>query len=397
MPRGISRRGGRGGRGGRGAAGRIAAKRQSNSHRGRSGRRNLGRRITKPQQTPDASEKKVEKVLELDVNKDASEYFTKNASFDQHFDAQNLNKEKYLATLMAFEEFSIEVIANAKARALAAAFARHDSQLIEFFLNHHKQFGFVDLLKAVSILDSSREKKSIEKKIERVQKCGSVMKAKKLGQLKNDIQNLEKIKPKVGSFSGAMAKQIRRWVRKFKESELEYFALHMPTEPWKKLANVVHFNPSKDFPNAPWFLHYCFTNEPPKDSKLEKCKKISGENVNELVFEFNDLPYSFLKKYAKFLNDKSKLLIAERQEKLEMILWYYEDLNCAGVDEVIRKRLERGDTLELAYGKLMERLLMFKDLKEKNDSLSLDTSLFSMIIPIAEERLKRFLSSFKVS
>ena len=66
---------------------------------------------------------------------------------------------------MALDEYSIEMQGNAKARALAAAFARKDKPLIEFLLSNQKQIGFSDLLKALTILDSQREKRSKEKKI----------------------------------------------------------------------------------------------------------------------------------------------------------------------------------------------------------------------------------------
>lgn len=356
---------------------------------------------------------KEEPVLDLNVNKNAVDYFTSNASFDDHYDAQNENKDKYLATILAFNEYSIEMIPNAKARCLAAAFARKDQQLIDYLLYKEKQISFSDLMKAVAILDSKREIKSIEKKIAINAKTKTVMKSKKLGKLRSNIHNLERIKPKSGSFSGALARKIRNYVRKFKESELEFFAMHMPTEPWKKLADLVHLHPEKDFPNAPWFLNYCFGKELPADSKVAKCKSMSKDNVNELVAEY-DLPYTIIKPFKAHLNEKSKEKIAQNQEKLDTIIWYYEDLLCPAVNDIIKSRLERGDKLELGYGKLMERLMMFKDLNDNTkrsrqvsssasswtdvgrdewELLNDESTLFNLIIPIAESRLKEFKSS----
>lgn len=353
------------------------------------GRASRGRRVARPARTP--TEKKEPVVLDLDVNKNATEFFTKNATYDQHYDAQNSNRDKYVATVMAFDDYSIEMIPNAKARSLAAAFARRDKNLIEFYLNHNKnKFGFVDVLKAITILDSDRERRAIEKKIERVAKSGKVMKSKKMGVLKRDINNLTKMKPKVGTLSGALARHLKRWVNQFTEKDLEFFALCFPTDPWKKLANLIHLNPTKDLAAA-WFLPYCFGGELPKDSKIEKCRNMTQENVNELVAEYNDLPYSLIKKFKDGLNDKSKEIIAQRQEKLDTILWYYEDLACKAVDDIIRARLENGDKIELGYGKLMERLLMFKDLnKAKSINEIVESSLFSLLIKIAERDLANF-------
>ena len=71
---------------------------------------------------------------------------------------------------------------------------------------------------------------------------------------------------------------------------------------------------------------------------------------------------------------------------------------CQDVDAIIKRRLEAGEKLNLGYGKLMERLLMFKDVKDKstlsNASL-VDNSLFSLVIPIAELRMKTFKSTLE--
>lgn len=342
---------------------------------------------------PDRDEKEKEALLKLDVNQDAADFFSKNASYDQHYEAQTLNRDKYTATLMAFEDYSIEVIANARARSLAAAFARRDKDLFDYMLNRNKQFGFVDVLKAVQILDANREATSIEKKIARItDKTGSVIKPKKLGKWKNDINNWRKMQPKAstskGACSGALARHIKRWVRKFDESQLEFFALCLPTDPWRKLANVLHLNPEKDFPKAQWFLPFCFGAEPTAGSKLAECRAMNKDNVNELVAKF-DLPYSLIKDYKDHLNEASKEKLAEKQEKLDTIIWYYEDLSCPRVADIIRRRLENGEKIELGYGKLMERLLLFKSLSSVGNS----TSLFSLIIPIAEQQLKNFKST----
>lgn len=353
-------------------------------------RPNRSNRTPRVAPNPEQIESEKQALLSLNVNTNASEFFTKNASYDQHYEAQTLNRDKYTATLMAFEDYSIEVIPNARARCLAAALARRDKDLIDYMLKRNKQFGFTDVLKAVLILDAGREAASIEKKIARIaSKTGSVIKPKKLGKWKNDIDNLKKMQPKSkGTFSGALARHIKRWVQTFTESQFEYFALCLPTEPWQKLANIVHLNSTKDFPNAPWFLPFCFGAEPPVGSKLAACRQLNKDNVNELVAQF-DLPYSVIKTFKDSLNEVSKEKLAEKQEKLDTIVWYYEDLSCDRVADIIRRRLENGEKIELGYGKLMERLLMFKSLKSVGNS----ASLFSLIIPIAEEQLKNFKST----
>ena len=355
----------------------------------KSGKKNNNKRPNHSAKTEKDKETHEAPVLNLDINKDAGEFFRTNASFDQHYEAQNQNRDLYVSTLMAFDHYSIEVIANARARSLAASFARHDKELTTYLLSHNKNYGFVDVLKAVNILDSAREKRSIEKKIERIQtKTKSVIGPKKLGQMRNDVNNLERMKPCVGSFSGAMQRLIKKYVSSFSNKDFEFFALSFPTEPWKKLANLAHLNPTKDFPQAPWFLPFCFGEENVANEKITQCRQINAENVNELLSKY-DLPYSTVKKYVKDLNETSKKILAKRQEKLDTILWYYEELACGGVDSVIRARLEKNEKVELGYGKLMERLLMFKE--RKNDQNN--SSIYELIITKAESELINFKSA----
>ena len=100
MPRIITRGSVRGrgtGLRGRGInrGGRFRAGTTKVAYRGRK----TGRVIKRDRASIKAKSEEVKKdkiILNLDVNKDASEYFTKNATFDQHYDAQVENKEKYL-------------------------------------------------------------------------------------------------------------------------------------------------------------------------------------------------------------------------------------------------------------------------------------------------------------
>ena len=61
---------------------------------------------------------------------------------------------------------------------------------------------------------------------------------------------------------------------------------------------------------------------------------------------------------------KSKERLAKRQEKLDTLIWWYEDLRYVNVDHIIRERLElgEGNSLTMGYGKLMDRWLKFREL-----------------------------------
>ncbi len=68
---------------------------------------------------------------------------------------------------------------------------------------------------------------------------------KRLVAIKKNVNNLNKLKPSQGSVSGALARHIRKWTRQLPAEKLEFFALHLPTDTWRQLADVCHFNPSR--------------------------------------------------------------------------------------------------------------------------------------------------------
>ena len=81
----------------------------------------------------------------------------------------------------------------------------------------------------------------------------------------------------------------------------------------------------------------------------------------------------------------------------------YEDLECETVDKVLTERFENGEELDLPYGKLMERLLTIKIIRENirpapvwgqaytpapSKSDRTKAGFFPLLIPMAEKRLE---------
>jgi hypothetical protein len=358
--RGASRGRGRG-RGRGGARGGAAA---------RGGRRVNRRSVRRAPMDVDQQQTSTTPIVDLDINGDPKPFFV-NASvtLDQHIQAQTTNLPRYLATLFSLDSNSVEIGQKAKACALAAAWCRHDHGLANNLLRHRRLFTLTEVLKAVTMLDAARQIRVYEKKLKRLELSKTKPKATKLGKIKNNIDNLNKLKPSNGSASGAVARHIQRWTRTLTTQELEYFALHMPTEPWKKLADIVHFNPTKDFPALPWFLSFCFGTPAPAETMVARCRDLTNENVNNLLQEFA-IPYSHLKQFKDQLNETSKAKIAAKEEKLDTILWYYEDLQCPSVDQIITERLREGEQINLPYGKLMERLLLCRLIRDGESATS---------------------------
>ncbi|KAJ8319834.1 hypothetical protein KUTeg_001421 [Tegillarca granosa] len=168
---------------------------------------------------------------------------------------------------------------------------------------------------------------------------------------------------KFGSANGAVIKHVKRWVRSLTKAELEFFALHFPKEPWKKLADICHFNPEKDFKNMTWFLPFCFGQSAPEDSMVHRFKDLTADNVNDLLMEY-PVPYSHVKELKNKLTNESKARIACNEEQLDTLLWHYEDLKCDEVNLIINERIQNGDLVTLPNGKLLERLLLLKKLND---------------------------------
>ncbi len=88
---------------------------------------------------------------------------------------------------------------DARVRALAAAWARKDHDLANAFLQNRDSFGLVEVLKALTLLDSSRRIRVEEKKVKRLQVQGAKIKPKQMGKFKSNIDNLTACKPKVNT------------------------------------------------------------------------------------------------------------------------------------------------------------------------------------------------------
>lgn len=314
--------------------------------------------------------------------------FINNAGFDLHYDLQDSIHDNYWATLLALVKSGYEISVGNKALILAAAWAHKDHVMADRLLALKDHFGLVEVIKALSLLDSGRKIREWEKKLRRMELQKDKPKKGKLSKCKQNIENLKSVQPKVGSVSGALIRHIKKWVHLHTKEELEYFALFYPKENWKKLADICHLNPKKDFQVIPWFLPHCFGEAAPDGSLVQRCSLITAENVNELV-SGNEVPFSHIKSLSNVLNDASKVRIATYSKNLSTVLWNYEDLACSGVDEVLTGRLENGEEVDLTYGKLMERLLM---LALRSNS---EVTFMSHLMAQAEQRLKNIKTSLE--
>lgn len=92
----------------------------------------------------------------------------------------------------------------AKARALAAAWSRHDKELADGFLKDRSNFGVVEVLKAVTTLDAGRKAREYEKRMARFKqaaatagKKGKSRLGRRINDMKKTVNNLSALKPTV--------------------------------------------------------------------------------------------------------------------------------------------------------------------------------------------------------
>ena len=314
--------------------------------------------------------------------------FINSTSFEQHFQSQQKNPTGYQAAMLVLIKHKLELSSGSKARALAAAIARHDHDLSKVMLKMPEEFGMVEVTKSLSMLDASRQLKISEKRLEKLNamktELGYKVKDSKFSKLKNKIGNLQALKVN-GSLSGAVAKQIKKWTCTIPKSELEFYALHFPKDPWKQVADLCHLNPKKDF-QLEWFLGFCFGGEAPEDSLVHQCSKITKENLNEVIQSI-DIPYAYLKKLKDWFDNETKIIIARKQD-LTTIIWWYEDLVCPEVTKIIEDKLNAGEKVSFSYGKLMERIFTL------NKSSS-NKQIVEKLIDQAENQLREISLTLK--
>ncbi|CAF3786352.1 unnamed protein product [Rotaria sp. Silwood1] len=112
------------------------------------------------------------------------EYATQRQQSNQHIQAQTINLPRYLATLFALDENSVEIGQKATACVLAAAWCRHDHRLANNLLRHRRLFTLTEVFKAITMLDAARRIHVYEKQLKRLELCQTKPKVTKLGKIK---------------------------------------------------------------------------------------------------------------------------------------------------------------------------------------------------------------------
>lgn len=349
--------------------------------------------------------------VERSVVKTVVDTLTSNDStFCQHLELQTEAHSVYTKTLRLLLARSIDMHHGCKARVLAAALARRDHEMVEAVLGEGAGgllqpntgrpdvFGLPELLRALKLLDTPRRLRRARRRLSALEAAGA--NANGTRTLRNTVNSLSKEAIPRGSVSGAMARWVRRIAARIPLDKLEYFALQLPGEPWRELCDLVHLNP-RDVALA-WFLPHAFGDGAPADCVVGACRHLGGEgrDVAEQLKRWRP-PYAFVRKQGVVLSPAARLVLAEYCP-MDVCLWWHHELQTAAVDSVLLRRLAAGEAPTLPYGKLMERMMYFRQLEDEAGVAEAvqagaaqaegggeePASFYQCLLPVAEASLK---------
>eukprot|EP01117_Protostelium_nocturnum_P010284 TRINITY_DN3699_c0_g1_i2.p1 TRINITY_DN3699_c0_g1~~TRINITY_DN3699_c0_g1_i2.p1 ORF type:complete len:703 (+),score=279.52 TRINITY_DN3699_c0_g1_i2:170-2278(+) len=236
---------------------------------------------------------------------DIKKLFLNETKFMDHYDAQKNSFSTYTSVLIILLSQKAELSIGTKSRILAACWATKHLDMMDYLINGLRQlpgtdgsnfvFGLAEILKALNLLDSGRKMRQLEKRLKKLEGNPKV-KPLTISTTKAKMNELKNEPVPYGSVSGALCRNIVAWVSSLPSSVLEFYALNLPKEPWRELANIIHLSPT-DF-QLSWFLDYVFDKEAPADSVVGQTKKIFYKEEKEILEIMNrwKLPYSYLRR-----------------------------------------------------------------------------------------------------
>jgi len=295
-----------------------------------------------------------------------------DCQFSEHY--KGITSENYVVSLLLLLYQGVELAKGARPRILAACWARQQRRLAAHLLSDFSdQFSLPEVLGAVKLLDANRKVKILNTKLAKFTgPKAQDPKAVALRQVLHDVK-LEAIEGT--SVSGSLSREICKWVGTITAEQLCFYALQLPKEPWKELADIVHLSPNSF--QVPWFLPVVFGKDPPTDCVVSLCQDLTPQNIVQILSQGHKIPYSYLRTHCRPIPPRAKVLIAE-YVSIDILIWWHEEFDLPEVDKIITERLAKGEIPNFTYGKLMERLLYFK---------RRESAFYNALIPIAEKRL----------
>ena len=255
----------------------------------------------------------------------------------------------------------VEMTSATKVRAAAFCWKSGQVDATDFLISDMK---VSELLSLIKMLDCKRQVNALDKKLAKVKRAD---RRKELNAQRRQLE-VDMIPLEGPSATGALMKRVKEWAKKIPADKLEFYLLNFSTDPWRQLADLAHLH-SKDF-QLDYFLPVVFGGEPPVGTihyAMAQCKDV--KDLPRILKEHPVLAtcFSFLRnQYGRNMTPEVKKVLLSTIP-LEEVVWWFEDLDCAGADDILKARLEAGEGFtditgrdRANFGKLMERLLLFR-------------------------------------
>eukprot|EP00539_Tryblionella_compressa_P000171 CAMPEP_0178746344 /NCGR_PEP_ID=MMETSP0744-20121128/7760_1 /TAXON_ID=913974 /ORGANISM="Nitzschia punctata, Strain CCMP561" /LENGTH=575 /DNA_ID=CAMNT_0020399551 /DNA_START=11 /DNA_END=1738 /DNA_ORIENTATION=+ len=182
------------------------------------------------------------------------------------------------------------------------------------------------------------------------------------------------------SLSGSVARAICKWAKTLKPGLLEFAMIQNLQDPWRELADKVHFKPS-DF-SVPYFLTDVYNSEKiPDDCFVAVMRKLQQAPPSEIAQTFAEVAQRYPQIYEAYPSLRLNVNIFRSSETvstmaknmpLDTLVWYFEELQSStnkSTGNILKDRLNEHGAIETllnnnsklnAFGKLLERILMFE-------------------------------------
>ena len=286
-----------------------------------------------------------------------------NLALKEHFDHYSQDKATYLDEV--YNIFSNKNV-------LKTVTLQNKSRILATILHHNEKSMFVKLIpyidlpeitKTCEILDAPRFIRQYEKKLESAKHANK----KSIEHKINFAHELCEYNYNL-SLSLGKLKLVKKWVQSIPKDKLEFKAIIYKTDLWRKLADLTHLHPERDF-SLPWFQHFIFGKPAPEGTFTNACINLTIDNFYETYNKYY-IPYETIRNklslektynnsYQHEKIDNIKNTILER-EQIDKIIWYIKELKTEQSESILEKRIEEFDDIinsNISYGTLIEMIM----------------------------------------
>jgi len=313
------------------------------------------------------------------------------STFNDHVDAQQADASGYASEVLRLIKNGVELPSSTLVRAAALCWRVGRRDVTDTIMVKMK---VVEVLALVRMLDADRQLAQISRKLDLVTNKSKRAKLHKVQSSLEDIRIPAQATPG-GSATRSLMKRVRKWVGTIEKERLEFFLLNFGLEPWRQLADLAHLKP-EDF-QLDYFLHTCFGKPAPEGSLVYELKHQGDpERLVKVLATHPQLAtcYSYVRSNV---SGGARLSVAVREAfarvmPLVDVIWFYEELDFVGLEDIVDQRMLNGETLvdkvgknRDSFGKVMERLLFFRKHRSKSGTVS----FLPRLQTIADDLLKK--------